>query len=268
MHYREVDWLPDVASYPELVQAYRDLGLLAGGCVVLDSGEHGIGPLAAQFDIETERSFLFEDERPVPILMSPDSTVTVEVSEFFGGPSVRMRTVLVNGALVETLRRWDAVPPWPTSLERARRHVRVEHEMTRASTLPGGRSIEIADGLPDQLLAAHQDHVARMVAHYGAEPYALESMDDVIALQNIAFAHADAVEGRAVGILLGSTVAVGLMILGLVVLGFAAELPVLWAVAVGAAVAAYLGFFRALVALRYWSGIRPAYAQLQGPSGG
>lgn len=235
MHYREVDWLPDVVAYPELVQSFRDLGLLAAGCVALD-------------------------EQPVPVLISPDSTVTVEVSELHGSPSVRMRTVLVNGALVETLRRWDAVPPWPTSLRRARRHVRLEEEMTRTSTLPGGRSVEIADGPPDQLLAAHAAHVARMVAHYAAEPYPLESMDDVVTMQNIALAHADAVEGRAVGILLGSSVAVGLVVLGLVVLGFVRDLPVLWAVALAAAVASYLGFFRALVALRYSPGIRPPLA--------
>ena len=262
MHYREVDWLPEVVSYPELVQSYRDMGLLAAGCVVLDMGEQGIGPVAAQFDRETERTLHFENERPVPILISPDSTLTVEISEFHGSPSVRMRTVLVNGALVETLRRWDAVPSWPTSLRRARRHVRLEDEMTRASTLPGGRSVEIADGLPDQLLAAHADHVARMVAHYGADPYPLESMDDVVAVQNIALAHADAVEGRAVWILLGCSAAVGLVVLGLVVLGFVEDLPVLWAVALAAAGASYLGFFRALVALRYAPGIRPPLAQV------
>jgi len=268
MHYREVDWLPDVVAYPELVQAYRDLGLLAAGCVVLDPGEHGVGPMAAQFDADTERAFLFESERPVPVLITPDATVMVEVSEFFGAPSVRLRTVLHNGALIETLRRWDAVPPWPTSLQRARRHVRIEEEMTRAGTVPGGRSVAVADGLPDQLLAAHADHVARMAEHYGAEPFPLEWMADVVAVQNLALAHADAVEARSVSILLGSTAAAALIILGLVVLGFMASLPALWALALVAAVASYLGFFRALVALRYRPGIRPAYVRLSGLSRG
>ena len=267
MHYREVDWLPEVISYPELVEGYRRLGLVAAGCVVLDPGEEGIGPVAAAFDEQTQLEMAFENERPVPVLITPDGAVTVEVSEFAGSPSVRIRTLLRNGALVETLRRWDAIPSWPTSMRRAVRHLDIESEMTAHATLEGGRSVRVADGLPDELLAAHVEHVAVASALYGAEPYCLESMDDVVWVSNSAFAHAARVDARSTNLLLGGTAAVGALLVVLIVLGFLVS-PWAWALAAAGAVLAYLLFFRALVALRYWSRIRPPYVQPEDGAGG
>jgi hypothetical protein len=220
VHYREVDWLPEVISYPELVEGYRRLGLLAAGCVVLDPGEDGIGPVAAAFDEQTRREMTFENERPA----------------------------------------------WPTSMRRAERHLDIVSEMTAHGTLEGGRSVRVADGLPDELLAAHHEHVAVAQALYGAEPYALESMDDVVWVSNSAFAHAARVDARSTNLLLGGTAAVGALLVVLVVLGFLVG-PWFWALAAAGAILVYLLFFRALVALRYWSRIRPAYVQRDGGPG-
>lgn len=263
MHYREVQWLPEVVSYPELVEGYRRLGLIAAGCVVLDPGEGGIGPIAAPFDEQSQREMTFENERPVPVLITPDGSVTVEVSDFVGSPSVRIRTVLGNGALVETLRRWDGLPSWPTSMRRAEKHLDIESEMTAHATLGGGRMVLVADGLPAELLARHHEHVEVASALYGAEPYCLEGMDDVVWISNSAFAHAARVDNRVTGLLLGGAAAVCALLVLMVVLGFLLTAWA-WAVAAAGAVLSYLLFFRVLVALRYWPRIRPAYVRLRG----
>lgn len=109
MHYREVDWLPEVVAYPELVAGYRRMGLEPLGCRILDLGEQGMGQVAAEYDEETGRRLLIENERPVPVLVTPDRETAVEISEFVDGPSLRLRTLLENGVLVETLRRWDSI---------------------------------------------------------------------------------------------------------------------------------------------------------------
>lgn len=258
MHYREVDWLPEVVAYPELVAGYRKMGLEPLGCMVLDLGEQGIGAVAAEYDEETARRLLFENERPVPILVTPDREVAVEIGEFVDAPSVRLLTLLTNGVLVETLRRWDCIPVWPRALRRVERHLDLVSEMTAPATVVGGRTVVVADGLPGELLDAHTAHVASATSLYGAEPYCFESMADVVWLTNKAFAHAASVDGRMTGLLLRRIAAVVALAVLLVVLGFVWT-PWAWLGAAVLVAAGWLAFPRALVRLRYRADIRPPF---------
>lgn len=166
MQYREVPWQIDYVHYPELVQDLIDIGLLAAGCVVLDGGT---------------------DVTPIPLLVDREATTVVEVSEFHRTPAIRVRTVLRNGFLVETKLRWETMPPWPERMEKARKLTDVETEMTRNAA--SGRSVLVAVGPPEEILAQHHDHVTQVARAQRTTPRELNTMDEAVEILNTALEH-------------------------------------------------------------------------------
>ena len=50
------------------------------------------------------------------MLAAPDASAFVGVDWFYGMPSVRLRSLLADGRLVETQRAWDRMPSQPLAL--------------------------------------------------------------------------------------------------------------------------------------------------------
>ena len=171
MQYREVPWSVDHVHYPELVQDLLDLGLLSGGCMVLDGDT---------------------DITPIPLLVDREATMAVEISDFHRTPAMRVRTVLRNGFLVETKLRWETLPTWPERMQKARRLTDVETEMTAHAAR--GRSVVIETGPPERVLARHQEHVLEASRDQLSTPVELTTMDDALNIWNAALAHDERVE--------------------------------------------------------------------------
>ncbi|MFC6242877.1 hypothetical protein ACFP55_15915 [Knoellia sp. GCM10027112] len=210
MHYREAPWLIEYASHPELILAYMDAGLLAAGCLVLDDGTDGTMAWADAYDDETNAYFLRNLERPAPVLATPDGTTLVEISDMHGAPSVRARSVLADGTLVETLLRWPEVPPWPRRMQKARGLADVEVEMTRQAAR--GRVTKVVEGGPVEVLVSHFASVADVEEDRGTEAVELTTMDEVVAVWNAALLHGQQVE-RA-NLMLTGLVQMGAFLLG------------------------------------------------------
>jgi hypothetical protein len=187
VHYREAPWLIEYASHPDVVRALTDAGLLPAGCLVFDDGSDGALAWADAYDDDTNAYFLQQHERPAPVLATADSTTVVEVSDMHGAPSVRCRSVLSDGTLVETLLRWPEVPPWPRRMEKARFLSDVEVEMTRQAAR--GRVVTVADGGPETVLDQHLKVLAVAERLREAEPLELTTMDEVVSLWNAALVH-------------------------------------------------------------------------------
>jgi hypothetical protein len=171
MQYREVPWSVDHVHYPELVQDLMDLGLMSGGCMILDGDT---------------------DVTPIPLLVDREATMAVEVSDHHRTPAMRVRTVLRNGFLVETRLRWEALPPWPERMQKARRLTDIETEMTGHAA--PGRSVVIETGPPERVLARHRDHVLAVSREQVSSPVELTTVDDALNIWNAALAHDERVE--------------------------------------------------------------------------
>ena len=143
--------------YPELVQDLMDLGLLPGGCMILDG------------DI---------DVTPIPLLVDREATMVVEVGDHHRTPAMRLRTVLRNGFLVETRLRWETLPPWPERMQKARRLTDIDTEMTGHAAR--GRSVVIETGPPERVLARHRDHVLAVSREQVSSPVELTTVDDAL----------------------------------------------------------------------------------------
>lgn len=181
------------SSFPEIVEALEDLGFRRVGRIgAVVPG--GVDTLAKGYP--PGRRELFTEHAPIPsdVLRAPDGSAFVDVAWFWGWPSVRFRSLLTTGALVETVRRWDGMPPWPRSMARCYRYADVEHEMTRSAT--SDRSILAADGSPAELWEAHREHVAAYEKQGGA-PVRHESLESALWLTRRAYEHDDAVVTRA-----------------------------------------------------------------------
>ncbi|MGO4342168.1 hypothetical protein [Pedococcus sp. 2YAF34] len=217
LEYRATPWLIEYAHHPELASELEDLGLVPAGCLVLDNGHDLSLEWSAAYEQDIQRYFLENAERPEPILVTPDGTVSAEVGDWYGGASLRVRTLLADGALVETKLRWPVFPPWPKRMQHGRRLTDLETEMTRHCAR--GRSIVVADGSPAQVLARHRDHVSEAERERTTVAVPLRSMDDVENIANAAFAHAQQVETAGlllVGVLhvVGGLLAVAALLLG------------------------------------------------------
>ena len=217
MHYRATPWLIAYAHHPELAVELEGLGLVPAGCLVLDQGRDPSLEWASVYDDDVQRYFLENTERPEPILVTEDGTVTAEVGDWLGGASLRVRTLMADGSLVETKLRWPVFPPWPKRLQRGRHLTDLETEMTRHAAR--GRSIVVADGTAAEVLARHGEHVAAVERERTTVAVSLTSMDDVADIANAAFSHAQQVETAGMLLVGLMYVLTGVLSLTAVVLG-------------------------------------------------
>lgn len=97
-------------DFPEYVQGFLALGFTRVGRLIARLEDVSHEELAARYDV-FRRGTLEHLTVPTPILTPPGENAFVEVSWYFGSPSVRIRSHLDDGFLVDTLRRWDS-PPW------------------------------------------------------------------------------------------------------------------------------------------------------------
>lgn len=151
------DDVPEPA-YLEVVAGFEELGYRSVARVVGRPRE-GYDAFIAEYAEEHHASLRAGMPRPDVLLLSPDALVLVQVAWFFDFPAVVASTRMADGTLVETHRRWDAVPPWQRRGERIRRRASVDGEMRRAETR--GRAVHVVDGDdPSAFEAAHRAHVA------------------------------------------------------------------------------------------------------------
>jgi hypothetical protein len=210
VRYNAMPWTPEGVRHTEVVQALLQSGLSAAGCLVDDLNAKGATRLTSGYDDTTRSVLLDQVGRPYPILLSADRTVAVEVSDLFGSPAVRMRSFLGDGSLIETQRRWDAVPPWPRRLAPFRRFTTVGREMT-GSVAPG-RTLAISDQAPVGQLDEHRRHVAAVSASRASAPVPYPDMESVASAWTAAFAHEKAVARRA-----DTVAAVGVTVVGIAI---------------------------------------------------
>jgi hypothetical protein len=201
--YRDATDDPDQrVAYPEVVAGFVDLGFKQVGRLAAEP-IGGIESLIAGYDREDARRFLEMAPIPTPVLTSPDATAFVEVSWFWESPSIRIRSLLEDGSLVETLRLWDHPPGLPRLLQTPWQDMDLYREMTRASTPDGGRSIQVVpDAGPSEMWQAHQRHLGWLSGRRGSGPIRHDSMEQVISLTRMAFEHDYRLASRARNLML------------------------------------------------------------------
>jgi hypothetical protein len=74
--YRATPWLIEYAHHPEVAAELEGLGLVPAGCLVLDNGHDMSLEWSAAYEQDVQRYFLENAERPEPILVTPDGTIT------------------------------------------------------------------------------------------------------------------------------------------------------------------------------------------------
>lgn len=249
-------WTPEGIRHTEVVQALLQSGLSPAGCLVDDLTAKGTTQLTSGYDDTTRTVLLDQVGRPYPILLSADRTVAVEVSDLFGSPAVRMRTFLADGALVETQRRWDTVPPWPRRLAPFRRFTTVEREML-GSVAPG-RTLAISDLSPVGQLDEHRRHVATTSASRATAPARYPDMDSVASAWTAAFEHERATARRADTVAVAGLTVVGIALLLLVVRVLSG--PWSWVATIVVIASMWWATPGLVVVLRRWTRRGPAFA--------
>jgi hypothetical protein len=212
-------------DYPEIVEEFLDMGFTRLGRVVLVPAEGTHEDTAADYEPALEAKYLAHCDVPTPILRAPDGTAFVEVSWFWDGPSVRMRTELADGSAVETNRRWENPPGLPTQLTRYWKRFDIDKDMIKRSAPHAGRSIEIVStrDSADQW-RHHQQHVERYASRRGTTAKTVADVGQTIDLAQRLFRHDAAVERRTVGLWIPLVLAYGVVGIALVLaLGFAGE---------------------------------------------
>jgi hypothetical protein len=137
---------PDELHYPEIVERLESLGFQRVGRVRLDVPDADWQKLLASYTPHDAEVMAHHERIPGVVLVAPEGDAYVDVDWFYGSPSVRFRTLLDDGTVVETQRAWDSDPAWPVRLHRAIRHrVRREEQL-----------LDVADGR-DLVIAASRD---------------------------------------------------------------------------------------------------------------
>lgn len=213
LQYRDATGEEDTrSSFPEIVEQLEQLGFRRLGRIGAAVVPGGVDALAKGYPPGQRELFNAHAPIPADVLGAPDSSAFVDVAWFWGWPSVRFRSLMSSGALVETVRRWDAMPPWPRAMRRSYRYADAEHEMTRWST--SDRPIQVADGSPAELWETHRRSLAAHADRQGP-PMRHESLESALWLTRRAYEHDSAVVRRANRTLLVLVVVVGLALGGL-----------------------------------------------------
>jgi len=181
--------LPAPMDYADVVAALVDDGFTPLGRAGVRH-EDGILSLAKGYRDADKELFFQHVDRPSTVLTAPDGCTYADVSWFWGSPSIRMRTSLRDGSLVETLRQWDQPPGAPESLRRHRKNLDIAKEMTRFSVPERGRSIHIVrDATGAELWRVHQRHLAIYGDIRRSDPAEVRGMPGYLVLTERAFAH-------------------------------------------------------------------------------
>lgn len=183
--YRDVTAVaPAATHFPEWVVALENLGFVRLGRVLGDVVPGGIEALAADYEPVLRDQMIAAQQVPTVVLAAPDGSAFADVDWFWGGPSVRIRTLTTDGRLVSTHRAWEYMPAWPTSLRSAARFRRLAQEERLSAAR--GRSLEVVvDADASELWQRHGAHLARQ----GATPEPHDSLAGYIRLAERALEH-------------------------------------------------------------------------------
>ena len=159
--YRDVTaFAPATTHFPEWVVALEDVGFVRLGRVQGGVDPGGIEALAADYDPEAREQMLTAARIPTMVLAAPDGSAFADVDWFWGGPSVRIRTLTTDGRLVATHRAWEHPPAWPVSLRSVERYRNLALEQRLSAAR--GRSLEVLAGADAATLwERHRAHLAR-----------------------------------------------------------------------------------------------------------
>lgn len=186
------------AAYPEYVDALKSIGFLQVGRYLAHPTDQTIEELAAGYG-DMADVFLEWAAIPTPVLRSTDRSAFAEVSWFWGSPSVRIRTTLDDGALVETVRRWDR-PPNLGEMTQYWGEADIDQEMTREHNPAGGRSVLVVPNCrPREQWERHREHVAEYATQRGASPIDHDALETALAIARDGFGHATKVNKAFTG---------------------------------------------------------------------
>lgn len=201
LRYRDVT-LEDApaAPHPDVVHGFERLGYRRIGLVRGDVEPGGPDALAKDYGPEERAALLEHLPEPLTILVSGDGRTFVQVGWFWTWPGVVLVSLTDRGARVETHWRWDAVPPWPAKVARARRFATVDGELHRSAARR--RSVTaVPDADPARLHEAHRAHLAAYVEAHGDAAVELpKTVTDLLPLLERAYKHAQAVSGRGAAV--------------------------------------------------------------------
>lgn len=151
---------PAELHYPDVVARLESLGFARVGRIRLAVPPADWQKLLTSYTPHDAEVLSHHEQIPGVVLVAPDGDAYVDVDWFYDSPSIRFRTLLDDGTVVETQRAWDHDPAWPLRLQRA-----VKHRDRRQEQL-----LEVAAGR-DLVLAASRDvdevweeHRARVAA--------------------------------------------------------------------------------------------------------
>ena len=180
----------DREDHPDVVAGFEALGFERVGRV-LSQPAMPFEELAASFAEPDASAFMAHTTVPTPVLRSPGGDAFVDVSWFWDGPSVRLRTRLLDGSLAETLLRWVRQPePRPGAATLGQRLLGdTDARMTLGNDPAGGRSIRvIPDPSPAALAAEHERHVREYAAARQARPARHEELHQWMSIAEEAYA--------------------------------------------------------------------------------
>lgn len=163
-------WPSKVVPTPALTAAVQALGFERLGVLVASADT---GP--ENFEGEDQALIRSVDgAEAVFVWRTPDALVYAVPSPYFGGDVLMFRSVLSDGAVVETVTRparapnvvgsgWFAPPLWP------------RHDLPAVGFL-----LELVAGAPEAVFARHRERLASFAASRGASPVPFHDMDRVV----------------------------------------------------------------------------------------
>ena len=174
--------------FPDWLAQFDKMGFSEVGRVLATTGDPDRDEaMALNWGPQHEAACRRALETPTPVLAPADQSALVDIS-WMWGPSVRIFTALGDGSLVETQRRWDRVPPLPTSVARRFVPAPLDAEMTRGEA--SGRSMElVSTDSAVELWDRHRAHVSRIAATRNSKPIEHRSLDLYCSLVDQALRH-------------------------------------------------------------------------------
>lgn len=257
--------------YPEIVAAFEALGFARlGGVHLVFADDTELDELVRSHPPEVQDEFRLSAETPETVLAAPDGTAFVGVDWFYRQPSIRLRSLLADGRLVETQLGWEHLPVPVVEMAPYVRYLRLRPEQDRSAR---GRHFAIVPGAgPEALWEAHRAALARA----GVTPVVHASLEHAVALWQQVLHHDQAIEynvlpafERVVKLALAVPMTVTFLLAAIgTVTAFASgdfhDATPWWAVGASVAFASALGALlmakRLTWWLRYRTSIRPRFA--------
>ncbi|HET7736231.1 MAG TPA: hypothetical protein VFK52_09675 [Nocardioidaceae bacterium] len=149
---------PDELHYPEVVERLESLGFVRVGRLRLAVPPAEWEALLATYTPGDAAELAYHEAIPGVVLVAPDGDAYVDVDWFYESPSIRFRTLLEDGTVVETQRAWDNDPAWPVRLHRAVKYrIRREEQLLEAAD---GRDLAVAGS--SDVGGVWEEHRARL----------------------------------------------------------------------------------------------------------